>query len=156
MILKILEFSASSLSLLILGLCIAYGIVSAVLDPLRDLPGPFFARFTRLWYFFEVCKGSFEISNLALHKKYGPIVRIAPNEYSIDNVKAAKSIYGHGNAFVKVRIYKFQCVSVTDRNSRLLGTAHGCLLLPKKLTSLLILILTITLLSAGNMHRRTL
>jgi hypothetical protein len=155
MIHSLLELSAGSLILLALGLCISYGVVSAVIDPLRDIPGPFLARFTRLWYFFEVYKGSFEISNVALHKTYGSIVRIAPNEYSIDDVEAAKSIYGHGNAFVKVCTCTFQCVSVTDRNSRLLGTGHGCHLLPPKLPSFPISILTVTPPSAGNMHRPT-
>ena len=96
------ELSPSSSSLLALGLCVAYGIVSAVMDPLRGIPGPFLARFTRLWYFFEVYKGSFEISNVNLHKTYGPIVRIAPNEYSVDDIQAAKLIYKTGNGFVKV------------------------------------------------------
>lgn len=32
----------------------------------------------------------------------GPIVRIAPNEYSIDDPAAAKAIYGSGRGFVKV------------------------------------------------------
>lgn len=31
----------------------------------------------------------------------GPIVRIAPNEYSIDDPEAIKIIYGHGTAFTK-------------------------------------------------------
>lgn len=34
----------------------------------------------------------------------GPVVRIAPNEYSIDDPAAAKIIYGSGRAFVKVSI----------------------------------------------------
>ncbi|KAN0119335.1 cytochrome P450 [Hyaloscypha variabilis] len=99
------ELSPSSLSLLALGIYVAYTIVSVVADPLRDIPGPFLARFTRLWYFFEVYKGSFETTNLNLHKKYGPIVRIAPNEYSVDDVEAAKSIYRVGNGFVKAQWY---------------------------------------------------
>ena len=33
----------------------------------------------------------------------GAIVRIAPNEYSIDDPDAVKVIYGHGTNFVKVR-----------------------------------------------------
>jgi hypothetical protein len=33
----------------------------------------------------------------------GPIVRIAPNEYSFDDLQAVKTIYGHGTKFVKVR-----------------------------------------------------
>ncbi len=32
----------------------------------------------------------------------GPIVRIAPNEYSIDDINAAKTIYGHSTQFLKV------------------------------------------------------
>ena len=31
----------------------------------------------------------------------GPIVRIAPNEYSIDDLEALKIIYGHGTQFAK-------------------------------------------------------
>ncbi|KAJ5151645.1 hypothetical protein N7492_009940 [Penicillium capsulatum] len=71
-------------------------------DPLRRIPGPFLARFTRLWQFQEIYKGDFHKTNIALHKKYGPIVRIAPRNYSIDNPQAAKTIYGHGNQFPKV------------------------------------------------------
>lgn len=32
----------------------------------------------------------------------GPVVRIAPNEYTIDDPDAIKIIYGHGTNFVKV------------------------------------------------------
>lgn len=32
----------------------------------------------------------------------GPIVRIAPNYYSIDDMEAIKTIYGHGTEFIKV------------------------------------------------------
>jgi hypothetical protein len=96
------ELSFGSLALLASSLLVLYFIVDFIRDPLRDIPGPLLARFTRLWYFIEIYKGSFEVTNVKLHKKYGPIVRIAPHEYSIDDVDAAKTIYGHGNAFVKV------------------------------------------------------
>lgn len=33
----------------------------------------------------------------------GPIVRITPYEYSIDDPEAVKPIYGHGTQFIKVR-----------------------------------------------------
>lgn len=33
----------------------------------------------------------------------GPIVRIAPNEYSFEDLQAVKTIYGHGTEFAKVR-----------------------------------------------------
>lgn len=90
----------------ILGSFVAYTLFKVISDPLRDIPGPFLARFTRLWYVFELYKGNFERTNIELHKKYGGIVRIAPNQYSIDDFEGARAIYGHGNAFVKVNILR--------------------------------------------------
>ena len=71
-------------------------------DPLREVDGPIIARFTGLWYAKKIFDGKFEIANIALHKKYGPVVRIAPNVYSIDDAESAKVLYGHGSKFVKV------------------------------------------------------
>ncbi|SCV50261.1 uncharacterized protein FFB14_11353 [Fusarium fujikuroi] len=73
-----------------------YHVVPAVCDPLRSFLGPFMARFTRLWLFRQYCGGNYVWTNIELHKKHGPIVRIAPNQYSLDNPEAAKIIYGHG------------------------------------------------------------
>ena len=97
-----LGLSVVSVALLSGAIPILYFLLQFTLDPLRDIPGPLLARFTRLWYFIEIYKGSFELTEIELHKKYGPIVRIAPYEYSIDDVEAAKTIYGHGNSFPKV------------------------------------------------------
>jgi hypothetical protein len=101
---QLLDISPVTLAILIPAGVLIYGLLQYLLDPLRSLPGPFLARFSRLWYFFELYKGSFEETNIELHKKYGPIVRIAPHEYSVDDVDAARTIYGHGNAFIKVKI----------------------------------------------------
>ncbi|TVY12611.1 Pisatin demethylase [Lachnellula arida] len=76
-------------------LSISYIFIYVLLDPLRHLPGPRIARFTRLWYLYQIYQGRFEQVNIELHRKYGPIVRIAPGEYSLDDVNAAKIIYGH-------------------------------------------------------------
>ncbi|KIW06554.1 uncharacterized protein PV09_02984 [Verruconis gallopava] len=75
--------------------------VRSITSPLRRVPGPFAARFTRLWYFNRVNKGAFEKENIALHRKYGSIVRIAPDHYSIDEPAAIKQIYGIGTHFRK-------------------------------------------------------
>jgi hypothetical protein len=99
---KLFDLSSSSLFFLGCGVVSLYFLIRFILDPLRDIPGPFLARFTRLWYFNEIYKGSFEQTNIELHKRYGPIVRIAPGEYSVDDVEAARTIYGHGTAFIKV------------------------------------------------------
>ncbi|KAG4430968.1 hypothetical protein IFR05_013555 [Cadophora sp. M221] len=84
-----------------LALIPLYYLASALLAPLRSIPGPFWARFTRWWKFIEIYHGGFEKTNIELHSKYGPVVRIAPNEYSIDDPEATKEIYGLGSHFVK-------------------------------------------------------
>lgn len=104
MLKELLSLSLGSILTLGAGVCVVYSLVLWLIDPLRSVPGPLLARFTRLWYLYKIYKGDFERTNVNLHKKYGPVVRIAPNEYSIDDVEAAKIIYGHGNAFVKVRV----------------------------------------------------
>ncbi|KAF4832790.1 Pisatin demethylase [Colletotrichum tropicale] len=80
---------------------ILYRIVAAVRDPLRKVPGPFLARFTRLWLLREYIGPHHEKTNIELHKKYGPVVRIAPGQYSIDSPEAAKLIYAAGGQFPK-------------------------------------------------------
>ena len=45
--------------------------VVALISPLRTVPGPFAARFTRLWELRKTTQHQFEHVNLALHKRYG-------------------------------------------------------------------------------------
>ncbi|KAH7093666.1 cytochrome P450 [Paraphoma chrysanthemicola] len=79
---------------------------SAIVSPLRSIPGPFLTRFTRLWYLRRTRLGHFHEDNIELHRKYGSIVRIAPNQYSIDDPDAIRTIYGHGTQFTKADWYK--------------------------------------------------
>ncbi len=48
-------------------------IVNFTTDPLRDVPGPFIARFTKLWLFRQYVNGDFHETNIQLHKKYGKL-----------------------------------------------------------------------------------
>ncbi|CAG9989189.1 unnamed protein product [Clonostachys byssicola] len=68
-------------------------------SPLRDIPGPFWARYTRLWYLYKSNAGNFHLDNIKLHDTYGKIVRVAPNMYSISSVD--KAVYGVGSHFAK-------------------------------------------------------
>ncbi|KAJ5745727.1 cytochrome protein [Penicillium odoratum] len=77
----------------------------AYISPTSSIPGPFLARFTKLWELNEAVKGSFEKKNLALHRKYGRIVRIAPSTFSINDPAAVKEIYSAGTKFVKSDFY---------------------------------------------------
>lgn len=101
---RLLNLSFGEVTTLGIVILFVYFLLQYILDPLRDIPGPFLARFTRLWYFLEIYKGTYELTDIELHKKYGAIVRIAPYEYSIDDVEAARTIYGHGTSFIKVRL----------------------------------------------------
>ena len=77
-----------------------------VLSPLRSIPGPLLARFTKLWVFVRVWQGSFEKDNIALHRKYGKVVRYGPYHYSFDDPEAVKIIYGKGTEFDKSSWYE--------------------------------------------------
>jgi hypothetical protein len=48
-----------------------HSVYSCLTSPLRSIPGPFLARFTKLWYLWRVYNGHFEQENIALHRKYG-------------------------------------------------------------------------------------
>jgi hypothetical protein len=103
----------------LLGLWLLYQLFAYLRDPLRDVPGPLLARFTRLWYLREVATGHFEKTNIALHKKYGPIVRISPRYYSVDDMNAISVIYGHGTHFVKVGLLHILAVGCLKRRDEL-------------------------------------
>jgi len=60
---------AAIIVLLVLVVC--YQAAKAFFSPLRAIPGPFWARFTRAWYLRRVWQGDFEKTNIELHNKYG-------------------------------------------------------------------------------------
>ncbi|KAM6523089.1 hypothetical protein FSOLCH5_003708 [Fusarium solani] len=74
-------------------------------DPARKVLGPLTARFSKLWYSHRLYRGDFHLLNVALHRKLGKIVRVAPDWYSIDDPDAAKILYGPGTQFVKGEWY---------------------------------------------------
>ncbi|OOF92709.1 hypothetical protein ASPCADRAFT_509112 [Aspergillus carbonarius ITEM 5010] len=85
---------------------IARLIHAALVSPsLLAIPGPFLARFTRLWYFNHVRKGRLEWDNINLHARYGSVIRLAPDHYSISDRAAVKTIYGPGSHFAKSAWY---------------------------------------------------
>ena len=77
-------------------------IFNTLKSPLRGVPGPWLARYTRFWYFYRVKDGDFHHENIALHRDYGSaIVRYGPDRYSISDPSALKQIYGLGQGFPK-------------------------------------------------------
>ncbi|KAL4799714.1 cytochrome P450 [Aspergillus venezuelensis] len=62
--------------------------------PLARFPGPFWASVSRIWIILHVLPGDAEKGQLKLHAKYGPVVRIAPNELITSDPAAMKALYG--------------------------------------------------------------
>lgn len=79
--------------------------ISVLLSPLRTVRGPLIARFTDLWYLWRVKQGRFEYENIALHEKYGPVVRYGSNRYSLNHPDAIKAIYGPASRLPKSSWY---------------------------------------------------
>lgn len=93
---------------------VVFRVIRAFLDPLRTIPGPFAARFTRLWYFRQLRSGKSRWTEVDLHRKYGPVIRLAPNQYSIDNLEAARQMYGPGTNFRKTDWYDVWSSDLVD------------------------------------------
>jgi len=66
--------------------------------PLKGVPGPWLASCSPLYRFwYAVVKGNFHNDLTDLHRRYGNVVRIAPNEVSIWDPRAVSEIYAHGD-----------------------------------------------------------
>ncbi|KIX06698.1 uncharacterized protein Z518_04674 [Rhinocladiella mackenziei CBS 650.93] len=70
-------------------------LYNVCLHPLRAYPGPKLWAASRLPWIWYSCNGQVHTKILELHKKFGGIVRIAPNELSYTTGDAWKQIYGH-------------------------------------------------------------
>lgn len=96
-------------SLIALGLVIY--IVQAIyycwFHQLRQVPGPFLARFSQAWRNIRYFKGSWLQDVIDLHEKYGNVVRIAPNEVSFVDRDALRTLYGHGKVSQKASLTIF-------------------------------------------------
>jgi cytochrome P450 len=73
----------------------------ALTSPLRSVPGPFLARFGRIYYFVRVALGRWEREDIALHRRYGSVVRVGADLYSIDSPEVVKKVYSIGSKFPK-------------------------------------------------------
>ncbi|EOD50259.1 putative cytochrome p450 protein [Neofusicoccum parvum UCRNP2] len=74
-------------------------------SPLRHYPGPFLASGTRVWKLWVTWQTHQETEYINLHKKYGPVVRVAPNELSFSRPTAAREILSAGKGFHKTPFY---------------------------------------------------
>lgn len=71
----VIPFGSFPALLAVLGLLVAYSaawvLYARLFHPLSKYPGPFLASVTRLWLVVDVAKGKTDLTQRALHKKYG-------------------------------------------------------------------------------------
>ena len=65
------------------------------LHPLRSFPGPLLHRASRIPYCVSALRGTLTFDVLDLHKEYGSVVRVAPDELAFADSSAWKDIMGH-------------------------------------------------------------
>ena len=80
-------------------------VYSLFFSPLAQIPGPLICRWTPLWTYYHSYVGD-ECTRIDdLHKRYGPVVRIAPNEVVIADGAALAPIYNEKGGFKKADCY---------------------------------------------------
>lgn len=90
-------FAVARLVVILIGL--AFLSVSAAvvyrlfLHPLSRVPGPKLAAVSNIWHGVQVRNGRSRLLGQTLHKRYGPVVRVGPNEVWFDSAEAFKQIY---------------------------------------------------------------
>ncbi|KAH6680345.1 cytochrome P450 [Halenospora varia] len=79
---------------------------NAFFSPVSRIPGPWYTKYTGLWLMkYEFC-GNRRDHIHRLHVKYGPAVRLGPNEVSFTSAKAIKEIYtSGGSGYDKTEFY---------------------------------------------------
>ncbi|KAL2264593.1 hypothetical protein VTJ83DRAFT_7103 [Remersonia thermophila] len=88
---------SQKLTALVLGPSLAVVLWLFIADytsPLKRYPGPFLARWTNLYRWWQVYKGNYAPHIKKLHEKYGPVVRLGPNMLDIDLPELSRVIYG--------------------------------------------------------------
>ncbi|KAK4941939.1 hypothetical protein LTR10_018269 [Elasticomyces elasticus] len=87
------------------GLLVVRPLYRRYASPLRQFPGPYIASCSRIWKMWSVWTGKNEQHHIAIHKKYGPVVRTGPNEVSFSQPEAALELFKTGKGFHKTDFY---------------------------------------------------
>ncbi|CAK7201377.1 hypothetical protein SEUCBS139899_004081 [Sporothrix eucalyptigena] len=70
-------------------------IYNLYFHPLARFPGPFLAKISPIYSIYGLFRGRWPFDVHQLHLKYGPVLRLMPNELAFTNPEAWRDIYGH-------------------------------------------------------------
>ncbi|OSS44053.1 hypothetical protein B5807_11148 [Epicoccum nigrum] len=93
------------LSLLSLALFYLFLSTARSYFRLSHIPGPFLARFTNIPRFLWVWSNNAHNVHIALHRRYGPVVRFGPNMISVASPEEIGQIYGFKKPWLKSDFY---------------------------------------------------
>lgn len=102
---KLVAWAVSSAAILPAASLVAYSFYQLFFNALSPIPGPFWAKLSPLWLTVQCRRTERSMVVASLHKKYGDIVRIAPNHVSINKPEALTQVYGHKSGFTKGPFY---------------------------------------------------
>jgi hypothetical protein len=91
--------------LTLLAVIVIRFLVQRFNSPLRKYPGPFIASGSRIFKLLSVASGKTEQSRINLHRKYGRVVRLGPNELAMASPQAAREVLTAGKGFHKTDFY---------------------------------------------------
>ncbi len=100
----LLRHVASAL-LFALASALAVVIYRLSFHPLRHVPGPKLAAVSNMWHAYHARNGQMFRLGKDLHRRYGPVVRVGPNEVWFNSRDAFKSIYGTSSIKLASLIY---------------------------------------------------
>ena len=75
-------------SLVLLGL-----LYKRYCNGLRHVPGPFIASFSNMWKLYATLRKDMPEKNVAVHERYGPVVRVGQRTVSCSDPSALAVIY---------------------------------------------------------------
>jgi hypothetical protein len=75
---------------------VSHAVYNVFLHPLSRFPGPVSHAVSRIPYSYNYMTGTLPFDMLDLHRRYGDIVRVAPDELAVSHPDAWKEIMGYG------------------------------------------------------------
>ncbi|CAG1988123.1 unnamed protein product [Fusarium graminearum] len=89
----------------LLVLVASIAIYRLYFHPLAHVPGPRFAAISSVWHAYNARNGRMAYLGKTLHRRYGPVVRVGPNEVWFNTKEAFHAIYSSGSGYEKSDFY---------------------------------------------------
>ncbi|KAI7338186.1 cytochrome P450 monooxygenase-like protein [Hortaea werneckii] len=86
---------------LLVAAWIVQTVFTAITSPLRQVPGPWYSLFTNQVLKNAVTGGRRIFYIDSMHQKYGPVVRISPDEVAVSDIEGFKQIHAVSSKFTK-------------------------------------------------------